>query len=78
MTDVDDHNDSFAGYEGKLEPDCTTCCDQRFVPDLTGATGLAQCPDCNPTAEQVEANTMRYDALVAAGAIDPDAEPFRR
>nr|WP_221374526.1 hypothetical protein [Actinoplanes polyasparticus] len=76
MTDVDVHNDPFAGYEGRQEPDCTTCDDQRFVPDLTGETGTAQCPECDPTVEQVAAATAEYERAVATGKVDPAAEPF--
>lgn len=68
--------DPFEGYEGRTEPDCTTCDDNGFVPDLTGETGTANCPDCNPTPEQYAAALAEHNRLVATGAIDPHAEPF--
>jgi hypothetical protein len=70
-------SDPFADYEGKLEPDCTTCDDQGTVPDLTGETGVANCPDCNPTPEQVAATTAELRRRVEAGEYDPTAAPFR-
>lgn len=69
-----DH-DPFADAPPKEAPDCTACCDQGFVPDLTGETGTANCPECNPTDEQVAAATAEYRRLVAAG-LDPTADPF--
>ena len=68
--------DPFAGYEGKLEPDCTDCCDQGFVPDLTGETGLANCPDCNPTPEQVSAAIAEFQRRLEAGEFNPTADPL--
>jgi hypothetical protein len=55
VTDIDDHNGPFAGFEGQLEPDCTTCSDECFLidPAAEGHVGSGQnCPECNPTPEQ--------------------------
>lgn len=79
MTDVNDLSagDPFAGYEGKTEPDCTICCDNGFVDDLTGETGTANCPDCNPTAEQAAASEAEWARKVASGEIPTVEEsPF--
>lgn len=72
MTDVNDLSagDLFVDYEGKLEPDCTACDDQGFVPDLIGETGVANCPGCNPTDEQVAAATAEWDRGSAAGGVE--------
>jgi hypothetical protein len=63
-------------FPPKEAPDCGTCCDQGFVPDLTGETGTAQCPECHPTAEQSAAATAEYQRWVATGELDPTADPF--
>jgi hypothetical protein len=63
-------------FPPKEAPDCGTCCDQGFVPDLTGETGTANCSECNPTAEQAEAVTAEYQRWVATGELDPTADPF--
>jgi hypothetical protein len=74
VTDIKDHNDPFAGFEGKLEPDCTTCSDERFLIDLTGETGTANCPHCNPTNEQVNAATAAHLNHIVTNVIEED--PF--
>jgi hypothetical protein len=76
MSSVAMSADPFDDRPPKESPDCTTCCDQGSVPDPTGETGEANCPDCNPTAEQVTASTAEYQRLVAAGVIDPTTDPF--
>lgn len=71
--------DPFADAPAKEAPDCTTCCDRGFLIDLAaeGHMGSGEnCPDCNPTAEQAEANTAEHRRLVTAGVIDPNAGPF--
>jgi len=51
----------------KEAPDCTTCTDQGFVPDLTGETGTANCPDCNPrTPTRSEPEGDPHDHVDAA------------
>lgn len=52
------------GYEGRTEPDCTTCSDTGSVwvtatgdirwpwDDEHGRLTETNCPDCNPTAQQ--------------------------
>jgi hypothetical protein len=69
------NGDLFADAPLKEALDCTACCDQGFVPDLTGETGVANCPDCNPTDEQVTATTAEYQRWVDAG-MTPTADPF--
>jgi hypothetical protein len=76
MTDVNDLNDPSDDVPPREVPDCTTCCDQGFVPDLTGETGTANCPECNPTAEQVAATTAEYQRRVAAGEISADPKDW--
>lgn len=61
--------------KAKEAPDCTTYSDDGFVPDPTGETGTANCPDCNPTLEQAAATTAEYQRWVAVG-VDPFADPF--
>lgn len=78
MTDVNDLSagDPFADYEGKLEPDRTTCCDQGVLIDLAaeGNMGSGQnCPDCNPNAEQVAAAGAEWRRRTAAGENMEDA-----
>lgn len=69
-------SDPLANVPPKEAPDCTTCCDQGSVDDLTGETGTANCPDCNPTAEQAAVNTAEYQRWVAAGMPDLHTDPF--
>ena len=70
-------SDPLAGAAPKEAPDCTTCCDQGFVSDLTGKTGVANCPDCNPTAEQAAATTAEWERRIASGEIPTVEEsPF--
>lgn len=71
--------DPFAGFEGKLEPDCTTCCDRGALIDeaAEGHTGSGQnCPDCNPTTKQAAATTAEFQRRVDAGELDLAQDPF--
>lgn len=60
----------------KESPDCPDCCDKGFVlmQDHDGNSFERQCLGCNPTDEDVAANTAAHEALVAAGGWDE--EPF--
>jgi hypothetical protein len=71
--------DPFEHRSPKESPDCATCCDRGVLLDeaAEGHMGSGEnCPDCNPTADQVAAVTAEYERLVAAGVIDPTADPF--
>lgn len=57
------------------EPDCTACCDDGFVDDPTGETGIANCYDCNPTPEQAAAAHEELRRQIAAEG-NLTTEPF--
>jgi hypothetical protein len=63
-----------AHYQPGEGPYCNTCGDNGFVDDPTGETGTANCPDCNPTVEQVEAATTEYQHWVATSELAPTAD----
>jgi hypothetical protein len=55
------------------EPDCYQCCDSHevIVFDFDGGQHVENCPDCNPTAEQVAAYEAQLAAMPVTVCTDP-------